>query len=119
VVDCLNLTSIFHGFSIGGYDLDKIDGDIELRIGESNMVYEAIGRGNFNIGNLPVLFDQLGPFGNPSSDSVRTAIQNDTTSILLVFFDFGNNVLLEDSIKFFIDLLETNDISSQIKYHIQ
>jgi DNA/RNA-binding domain of Phe-tRNA-synthetase-like protein len=35
VVDALNLVSITTGFSIGGYDADKIEGDITYGIGET------------------------------------------------------------------------------------
>jgi DNA/RNA-binding domain of Phe-tRNA-synthetase-like protein len=46
VVDLLNLVSISTGFSIGGYDADKIDGDIIYGIGKPNEPYIGIGRAN-------------------------------------------------------------------------
>lgn len=52
VVDLLNLVSLESGFSIGGYDADKIVGQIEFGIGKSNEPYQAIGRGELNIENL-------------------------------------------------------------------
>jgi len=44
VVDQLNLVSLQSGFSIGGYDQDKIAGNIQFGIGEKDEPYEAIGR---------------------------------------------------------------------------
>ncbi len=87
-VDLLNLVSVQTGFSIGGYDLSSIQGGVTLRIGEANQPYEAIGRGLLNIEGLPVLFDAEGPFGCPTSDSMRTSVTTDTKRFLMVFFDF-------------------------------
>ena len=91
VVDILNLISIQSGFSIGGYDTDKIEGNIELGIGKKNEPYEGIGRGELNIFNLPVLRDARSAFGSPTSDSERTMITDSTNKILFIFFDFGNH----------------------------
>lgn len=89
VVDIVNLVSATTGFSIGGYDADKIYGAIHLGIGKANEPYEAIGRGEFNIENLPVLRDNNGAFGSPTSDSVRTSVNLNTKQFLMVFFGFG------------------------------
>lgn len=93
-VDALNLISIQSGFSIGGYDADKISGIITLGIGEEKEPYAAIGRGALNIENLPVLRDELGAFGSPTSDSERTMVRASTKQFLLVFFDFKKEDLL-------------------------
>ena len=91
VVDTLNYISIQSGYSIGGYDVDQISGSPELTIGIRNEPYQAIARGQLNIGNLPVLRDQLSAFGSPTSDSVRTSITERTNHFLMVFFDFDHN----------------------------
>ena len=91
VVDILNYISMSSGYSIGGYDLDHISGDPELTIGIQNEPYEAIARGQLNVGNLPVLRDDLGAFGSPTSDSARTSVTEHTQRFLMVFFDFGNS----------------------------
>jgi DNA/RNA-binding domain of Phe-tRNA-synthetase-like protein len=87
-IDILNLISIRSGISIGGYDADKIRGDSILSIGDENSLYNAIGRGLLNIGNLPVLRDSAGFFGNPTSDSERTFVTEETRNFLMVFFNF-------------------------------
>jgi DNA/RNA-binding domain of Phe-tRNA-synthetase-like protein len=98
IVDALNMISIKHGFSIGGYDLDKIIGKIELGIGKPDEPYEAIGRGLLNIENLPVLRDQKGAFGSPTSDSMRTMVRDHTLNFLMVFFDFSGSGKLKDAL---------------------
>jgi len=89
VVDIINMVSMQTGFSIGGYDSDKIEGNIVLDLGNTDELYEGVGRGWLNISNLPVLKDESGPFGSPTTDSVRTSVTIETKRFLMVFFDFG------------------------------
>ena len=91
VVDILNLISLESGFSIGGYDATKIDGDIEFGIGRELEPYSAIGRGELNIANLPLFRDSLGAFGSPTSDSLRTMVTDSTTQFLMIIIDFDGN----------------------------
>ena len=95
VVDLLNLVSITSGFSIGGYDADKIIGEITFGIGRNDEPYEGIGRGELNIEFLPILRDEKGAFGSPTSDSVRTAVSEDTKRFLMIIIDFGSGELLQ------------------------
>lgn len=106
VVDLLNLTSVKSGFSIGGYDVEKIEGEIQLSIGKANEPYKAIGRGELNIEFLPTFRDQKGPFGSPTSDSVRTMVTPQTTKFLMPIFNFGGHDNLEEVIRDAISLLE-------------
>jgi len=87
-IDILNIISIRSGISIGGYDADKIRGNITLSKAGENIAYSAIGRGLLNIENMPVLFDSAGSFGNPTSDSERTCVTEETRNFLMVFFNF-------------------------------
>ena len=98
VVDQLNLVSISTGFSIGGYDADQINGDIVFGIGRSDEPYSGIGRGELNIGNLPVFRDNLGAFGTPTSDSLRTEVTGQTRRFLMIIIDFGGDGLLADAL---------------------
>ena len=93
VVDVLNLVSITTGFSIGGYDSDKITGDVSFGIGTAADPYEGIGRGRLNIEFLPTFRDDEGAFGTPTSDSERTAVSQDTKHFLMVIIDFGGGDL--------------------------
>ncbi|OJJ20619.1 hypothetical protein BKI52_17170 [marine bacterium AO1-C] len=116
VVDIINYSSIDSGFSIGGYDLDKIQGDVLLDLGQANEPYEAIGRGNINIEHLPVFRDAQGAFGSPTSDSTRTAITDQTQQVLLVFLNFGGhdhlNKALQDTAQLLVDFAEGKNVET-------
>lgn len=88
VVDQLNLVSIATGFSIGGYDANRIQGDICFGIGRNDEPYSGIGRGELNIENLPVFRDVMGAFGTPTSDSQRTEVTDKTSRFLMILIDF-------------------------------
>ena len=91
VVDVINLCSITTHYSIGGYDADQIEGSATMGVGREKEPYEAIARGPLNIAGLPVLRDERGAFGCPTSDSTRTMARNETNRILLLFFNFGGH----------------------------
>lgn len=115
LVDTLNLVSIQTGYSIGGYDLDKIDGDIILGIGEENEPYQAIGRGELNIANLPIFRDKQGAFGSPTSDSMRTMVSNQTKRFLMLFFDFDSQANFEAQLKTAVGLFKQYAAVTKVK----
>lgn len=117
VVESINLTSLNSGFSIGGYDADKIEGNIDLSLGRADDVYEAIGRGQLNIENLPVFRDSKGAFGSPTSDSVRTCITENTQRILLVFLDFESDETVFEAVSLCERLLRTYCQASELRQH--
>jgi DNA/RNA-binding domain of Phe-tRNA-synthetase-like protein len=96
IIDILNVISVRSGISIGGYDLERIQGKIVLSVGNEDDLYYAIGRGQLNISGLPVLKDMVGPFGNPTSDSERTCVTNKTRNFLMVFFNFEGSGVIEE-----------------------
>lgn len=118
VVDVLNLVSVQSGFSIGGYDRDKIKGNIVMDIGSANDHYIGIGRGKLNIEGMPVLRDDIGVFGSPTSDSERTMIDNNSTSIRFIFFDFSGDSSLDDIVARTISLLEQYTESKSFKTEV-
>ncbi len=105
-VDLLNLVSISTGFSIGGYDADKITGDVEFGIGKNSEPYEGIGRGELNIEFMPVFRDDKGAFGTPTSDSVRTCVTETTKRFLMIIIDYGTNNLLPLATEMATELLK-------------
>ena len=117
VVDVLNLVSLQSGISIGGYNLEKIQGDARLSIGKANDVYSGIGRGELNIEGLPVLRDEVGVFGSPTSDSERTMIGNMARSISFVFFDFGKSDSLRSAVQSCKCLLQEHCAVQNTDYH--
>lgn len=98
VVDQLNFVSISTGFSIGGYDIDQIYGNISLGIGRADEPYTGIGRGELNIEFLPVFRDENGAFGTPTSDSSRTEVTHKTSRFLMVILDFENSDSLDEAL---------------------
>lgn len=82
-VDLVNLASMRSGYSIGGFDADRIKGDtLTLGIGREGEPYEGIGRGVLNIAGLPVYRDAIGGIGTPTSDHERTKLSLATTTLL-------------------------------------
>ena len=85
LVDLINLVSIRYGYSIGGFDADKIQGDsLELGIGRAEEPFEGVGRGTLNIEGLPVYRDRAGGIGTPTSDNERTKMGLETRRILAI-----------------------------------
>lgn len=91
-VDLINLASIRYGYSIGGFDRDKIQGDcIRLGIGRKNEEYEGIGRGPLNIENMPVYRDLSGGIGTPTSDNERTKLSLESRHLLVLVNGYDGN----------------------------
>lgn len=84
VVDACNLASLSFLLPIGLYDLARIHGDIELRLGAANDHYAGIRKDTVHVADRLALFDALGPFGSPTSDSLRTCADPGTTTLLAV-----------------------------------
>lgn len=115
VVDIINLSSIKTGYSIGGYDQEKIKGDVLMDLGSQYDEYEAIGRGLMNVEFLPVFRDSLGAFGSPTSDSERTKISDKTRKILLVFLNFGGHEDIHSALELTVCLLKTFAFAGNIE----
>ena len=97
LVDLINLVSLRTGYSIGGFDADKIQGTaLELGIGKAGEPFEGIGRGILNIEGLPVYRDATGGIGTPTSDNERTKMGLETVHILALINGYsGKNGLAE------------------------
>lgn len=92
VVDLINLASMVYGYSIGGFDADKIQGHtITLGIGREGELYEGIGRGPLNIAGMPVYRDAAGGFGTPTSDNERTKLHEESTHLLAIVNGYDGN----------------------------
>ena len=92
LVDLINLASIVYGYSIGGFDADKMLGEqLTLGIGKADEPYEGIGRGVINIEGLPVYRDEIGGVGTPTSDHERTKITAQTTHLLVLINGYDGN----------------------------
>lgn len=95
VVDINNLISLDSAYSVGTYDLDKVNGDIHFTIADEGEKYDAIGKGEINITNLPVFYDESGNFGSTTSDSTRAMITTNTKRILMNIISFNGDEELD------------------------
>ena len=107
LVDLINLASIAYGYSIGGFDADKFDGEIlTLGIGRSGEPYEGIGRGMINIEGLPVYRDATGGVGTPTSDNERTKLTLQTKHLVVLINGYdGNENNVQANAEYIQDLL--------------
>lgn len=107
LVDLINLASMRFGYSIGGFDADKFEGDtLTLGVGKKDEPYEGIGRGVLNIEGMPVYRDLKGGVGTPTSDHERTKIDGSTTHVLVIINGYdGNRETVMENAQFVKDLL--------------
>lgn len=120
LVDLVNLASIAFGYSIGGFDASKFEGDtLTLGIGREGEPYEGIGRGMINIAGLPVYRDAKGGVGTPTSDNERTKMELSTrhTVILINGYD-GNEESVKANAEYLIELLKKYAQGTNCSYFI-
>lgn len=107
LVDLINLVSLRTGYSIGGFDADKIQGtELTLGIGRAGEPFEGIGRGVLNIEGLPVYRDAVGGIGTPTSDNERTKMDLQTTHILAIINGYSGREGLQEAAAQTLELLE-------------
>lgn len=116
LVDLINLVSIRFGYSIGGFDADKIVGEsLVLGIGKAGEPYEGIGRGELNIEGMPVYRDAVGGIGTPTSDHERTKLGLDTVRLLTIINGYSGKEGLGEATDYMVELLkeyaEATDVS--------
>ena len=95
-VDLCTLLSLEFLLPMGLYDADRIAGLVRLRRGAPGESYPGIRKDAVGLEGRPVLSDSTGPFGNPTSDSLRTCVTQSTRSLWLVLFaphDSGLEIL--------------------------
>jgi len=89
VVDVINWCSVESQLPFGLYDLDRVaaaGGTVALRLGRTGESYPGIRKDDVHVAGRLVLADDLGPFGNPTSDSARTMVTVATTRAFVVIF---------------------------------
>ena len=116
LVDIINIVSVKTGFSIGAFDLNKIEGEkLILGVGKAGEEFEAIGRGQLNIEGLPVYRDTVGGIGTPTSDHDRTKITSDTRQLLVIINGYNGEEGLQQAINLSVDLLKKNADAKEIQ----
>ncbi len=105
-VDSCNLASLDFLLPVGMYDLELIQGNVEVRVGLPGDSYAGIRKGQVNIGQRLSLYDEQGPFGSPTSDSARTCVEEKATRILAVIFGPAGypELKMQENLTHFTDL---------------
>lgn len=85
-IDLNNFFSLEYQIPIGIYDRDKLNGNVEIRIGNDNEEYAGLNGRSNNLEKLIVSADELGPFGSPFVDSERTAVTAETSNALQIIY---------------------------------
>ena len=96
LIDLGNILSVKTKRSVCVVDAEKIVGDVLIRIGNENEQIDAINRMPINAHNLPVYVDNEGIFGSPTSDTLRTAVNEFTKKILVMVICFSKKDTDED-----------------------
>ena len=87
LVDLFNMVSVAYLTPTGLYDESKIVGDtITVRIGGPGEGYDGIRKDRVNVEGRFCIADDLGPFGSPTSDSLRTSVEGSVTDAWAIFF---------------------------------
>ncbi|HUR21810.1 MAG TPA: phenylalanine--tRNA ligase beta subunit-related protein [Vicinamibacterales bacterium] len=86
LVDVINWCSVESQLPFGLYDATRIVGPVVLRLGQTGEAYPGIRKDEVHVEGRLVLADDIGPFGNPSSDSERTRVTESTLLALVVVF---------------------------------
>lgn len=119
LVDLINLVSLSSGYAIGGFDADKIQGDmLTLGVGREGEEFNAIGRGPLNIACLPVYRDAVGGIGTPTSDEERTKISLSTRRLLMTVNIYGEEMPVTDVMALVSRLLAEYASATNLKFNI-
>ena len=107
-VDACNAVSLHTGFPISVVDLDRVVGELEIRIAPADSVYVFNASGQtIDIEGLLCLFDQQGPCANAVKDAQRTKTHAGTTRTLSVLWGVrGHEAALAAATVWYRELLE-------------
>jgi len=86
LVDVCNWCALDSLLPNGVYDYAKINGNITLRAGLEGEEYFGLTHEVVHLAGRYTLADDEGPFGSPKTDSVRTAVDLNTHSVLIVVY---------------------------------
>lgn len=85
-IDINNFFSLQYQVPIGIYDLDLLNGMVEVRISEEGEGYIGLNGRTNSVDHLIVASDQEGPFGSPFVDSARTPVTLQTKNALQIIY---------------------------------
>src|SRR2546426_10609216 len=90
LVDTCNLCSLEFLLPIGLYDAERIEGPVTVRLGIEGQGYDSLGKGCYSVTDRLALFDARGPFGSPTNDSRRTAVDETTRRCVVIILGPGS-----------------------------
>ena len=114
IIDLGNVLSILTRRSVCVVDKDKLVGDVNIRLGTKDDIYITINRGPLNVDKIPVYVDDVSPFGCPSSDTLRTAVDDKTKSIYIMIICFEDTDMEKDE-NLLIDIYKKYTNAQNIK----
>jgi len=85
-VDVNNFFSIRFAIPIGLYNLDKIEGDVEIDLGSAEDIYEGLNGREMNMEGKLLSRDDVGAFGSPIVDSKRTMVDESVKNALHIVY---------------------------------
>ena len=85
-VDIVNWCSLEFQLPYGLYDASRIQGSVTMRLGSDGEKYAGIRKDDVNVAGRITVADDVGPFGNPTSDSARTMVTPAATELLVVIY---------------------------------
>ena len=85
-VDIVNWCSLEFQLPYGLYDVSKVSGPVTMRLGAEGESYPGIRKDAVNVGGRITVADEIGAFGNPTSDSARTMVTPSATALLIVVY---------------------------------
>lgn len=87
VVDAGNHASLASLLPLGLYDRDRLAGAaVAVRLGQPGEQYQGIRKGDIHLEGRLTVADAHGPFGSPTSDSLRASVRDETTRLLSIVF---------------------------------
>lgn len=119
LVDLINLVSMKSGYPISGLDADKLVGaTLTMGVGEEGEEYNGIGRGLLNISGMPVYRDKIGGVATPTSDEERTKITLDTRTLQMNINGFGEEMPMEETVAWSVELLRKYAGATEVETEI-
>ena len=119
LVDLINLVSMKSGYHISGLDADKLVGDtLTMGVGEEGEEYNGIGRGLLNISGMPVYRDEVSGVATPTSDEERTKITLDTCTLQMNINGFGEEMPMEETVAWSVELLRKYAGATEVETEI-
>ncbi len=85
-VDLNNFLSLQYCIPLGIYDLDKLSGEVKIKIGSEEDSYIAINEREIQLTKKLVSADSESAFGSPYVDSKRSAVSNSTKNALHIVY---------------------------------